>query len=74
VRLDLAGRVDRDETFPALLFNGAIHCTPVAIRPTALATSSAAIGWMSAVDRRTLLPSVEKSAMPLTNSKNCVAR
>jgi hypothetical protein len=30
------------------------------------------MGWMSAVGRRTLLPSVEMSAMPLTNSKNCL--
>ena len=29
--------------------------------------SSAAMGWMSADGRRTLLPSVEKSAIPLTN-------
>jgi hypothetical protein len=29
---------------------------PVVIRPTALATSSAAMGWISAVGRRTLLP------------------
>jgi len=32
---------------------------PVATRATALATSSAAIGWMSAEGKRTLLPSVE---------------
>jgi len=31
----------------------------VAILQNALATSSAAIGWMSAAGKRTLLPSVE---------------
>ena len=38
------------------------------------ATSSAAMGWKRTGGRRTLLPSVERSAMRLTNSKNCVAR
>ena len=40
---------------------------------TALATSSAAMGWMNAGDRRTVAPSVAASAMLVTNSKNCVA-
>ena len=46
---------------------------PTAIRATAPATSSAAMGWMSTGARRTLLPSVAAAAMLLTNSKNCVA-
>ena len=40
-------------------FNRAIHGWVVAILATALATSSAAIGWMRACGMRTLLPSVE---------------
>ena len=46
---------------------------PMSIRPTALATSSAAIGWKSTGGSRTVVPSVASSAMRLTNSKNCVA-
>ena len=46
---------------------------PTAILPTALATSSAAMGWMSTGGSRTVVPSVAASAMRLTNSKNCVA-
>jgi hypothetical protein len=46
---------------------------PTAILPTALATSSAAMGWMSTGARRTVLPSVAAAAMFFTNSKNCVA-
>ena len=38
---------------------------PTATLPTAIATSSAAIGWKSADGKRTLSPSVEVSAMPL---------
>jgi len=46
---------------------------PVATPGRALATSSAAIGWMSAEGKRTLsLRGI--TAMALTNSKNCVAR
>jgi hypothetical protein len=41
--------------------------------PTALATSSAAMGWMSTGARRTVLPSVASSAIRAMNSKNCVA-
>jgi acetyl esterase len=47
---------------------------PREIRASALATSSAAIGWMSAGGSRTVLPSVASAAMPLMNSKNWVAR
>ena len=46
---------------------------PTATSPTALATSSAAIGWISTGGSRTVSPSVAASAMLLTNSKNCVA-
>jgi hypothetical protein len=46
----------------------------VAILTIALATSSAAIGWKSAGGKRTWLPTVEKSAIGFTNSKNYVAR
>ena len=60
--------------FRAPQFNGSIQGEPSATRHTAPATSSAAIGWMRADGRRTVLPSVERSAMPLMNSKNCVAR
>jgi hypothetical protein len=44
--------------------------SPTAVRATGLATASAAMGWMSAGGRRTVLPSVAESAIPLTNSKN----
>ena len=47
---------------------------PAAIRATAAATSSAAIGWTSAPGSRTVSPSVAVWAMDPTNSKNCVAR
>ena len=50
-------------------FTGAPTATPA----TARATSSAAIGWISAGGSRTVSPSVAASAMLLTNSKNCVA-
>ena len=46
---------------------------PSAARTTAVATSSPAIGWMSACGARTVSPSVKLSAMPAANSKNCVA-
>src|SRR6266478_4359571 len=49
-------------------FNGESKAT----RLTALATSSAAMGWKSTGARRTCLPFVASSAMPPTNSKNCV--
>jgi hypothetical protein len=39
-----------------------------------MATSSAAIGWKRTGGRRTSPPTVLRSAMALTNSKNCVAR
>jgi hypothetical protein len=45
-----------------------------AVRVTAAATSAAAIGWISAVGRRTVSPWVASSAIAPTNSKNCVAR
>jgi len=51
-------------------FNGA----PTETSPSALATSSAAIGWMSAGGSRTVLPSVASAAMLSMNSKNWVAR
>ena len=47
---------------------------PTAIRPSALATSSAAMGWMSAGGSRTVSPSVASAVMRSRNSKNCVAR
>ena len=47
--------------------------SPTATRPTAAATSSAAMGWNSTGGRRTVSPSVASSAMRPTNSKNCVA-
>ena len=47
--------------------------SPTAVRATALATASAAMGWMNARERQTVWPSVAESAMPLTNSKNWVA-
>jgi hypothetical protein len=50
-------------------FTGAL----TAILPTAVATSSAAIGWKSTGGRCTLSPTMEMSAIPLMNSKNCVA-
>jgi hypothetical protein len=46
---------------------------PTVTSATALATSSAAMGWMSTGARRTVVPSVAASAMRSTNSKNCVA-
>ncbi len=46
---------------------------PTMTSATALATSSAAMGWMSTCARRTVLPLVAVSAMRLTNSKNWVA-
>ena len=46
---------------------------PTAVRPTALATSSEAIGWNSTGGSRTVSPSVASAAMLLMNSKNCVA-
>ncbi len=46
---------------------------PTAIRPTAVATSSAAMGWMSTGASRTVEPSLEASAILLKNSKNWVA-
>jgi hypothetical protein len=46
---------------------------PTASLATALATSSAAMGWMSTGARCTVVPSVAASAMRSTNSKNCVA-
>ncbi len=54
-------------------FNGAVQRRPVATLPTALATSSAAIGWMRTGASRTVLPTVASSAILLMNSKNCVA-
>jgi hypothetical protein len=51
-------------------FNGAIfNGAPTAILRAALATSSAAMGWMSTGASLPVVPSV----MLLTNSKNCVA-
>jgi len=50
-------------------FNG----DPAATLATALATSSAAMGWKSTGGKRTVFPSVASSAMLLANSKNCVA-
>ena len=47
---------------------------PTAMRPTALARSAAAIGWISAGGTRTVSPSVAASAIAWRNSKNCVAR
>ena len=47
--------------------------SPTAVRPTAVATSSDAMGWNSTGARRTVLPSVAASTMLLMNSKNCVA-
>ena len=47
--------------------------SPTAVRATALATASAAMGWMRAGGSRTVPPSVAASAMLLTNSKNWVA-
>ena len=47
---------------------------PTETRPSAPATSSAAMGWMSAGGSRTVLPSVACAAMRSRNSKNCVAR
>ena len=41
---------------------------------TAVATSSAAIGWDNECDRRTVSPSAADCAMPRRNSKNRVAR
>src|SRR6516165_597069 len=41
---------------------------------TAVATSSAAIGWNNECDRRTVSPSMAACAMPRRNSKNWVAR
>src|SRR6266700_6211403 len=41
---------------------------------TAVATSSAAIGWNSECDSRTVSPSTADCAMPRRNSKNWVAR
>ena len=46
---------------------------PTATLPTAPATSSAAMGWMSTGATRTVSPSVAASAIRATNSKNCVA-
>src|SRR5215211_7827057 len=48
---------------------------PTEILPTALATSSAAMGWIRTGATRTVLPSVASEAILLSsNSKNCVAR
>ncbi|OLC94176.1 MAG: hypothetical protein AUH86_15135 [Acidobacteria bacterium 13_1_40CM_4_58_4] len=47
---------------------------PSAASATALATSSAAMGWKLAFDRRTRLSSVPAAAIAPRNSKNCVAR
>jgi hypothetical protein len=46
---------------------------PTAVRATAVATSSAAIGWKRTGGRWTVPSTVAPSAMPATNSKNCVA-
>ena len=46
---------------------------PTEILPTALATSSAAMGWIRTGASRTVLPSVASSAILSMNSKNCVA-
>ena len=50
-------------------FNGA----PTETLAIALATSSAAIGWMSTGGRRTVSPAVAASAIGRMNSKNWVA-
>ena len=47
---------------------------PTETRPSAPATSSAAMGWMSAGGSRTALPSVASRRCGPRNSKNCVAR
>src|SRR5437764_8454216 len=67
-----------DELVEAELFGPAISTMPFTGGPTttrasALATSSAAMGWMSAGASRTVLRSAAASAMPFMNSKNCVA-
>jgi hypothetical protein len=46
---------------------------PTVTSASALATSSAAMGWMSTCARRTVAPVVASSAMRPTNSKNWVA-
>ena len=56
VEAELLGSGDLDD---------AVQRRPTATRPTALATSSAAMGWISAGGSRTVLPSVAASAMPL---------
>jgi hypothetical protein len=43
-----------------------LMASPTAVRSTALATASAAMGWMSAGERRTVLPSVSEWAIPWT--------
>jgi len=47
VAASISGRVHRDELFRPSYFNHAFTGRP-SLPPTALATSSAAIGWMSA--------------------------
>jgi len=52
----------------------AVHRCRESYFATAVATSSAAIGWISKCDRRTVSRSMADCAMPRRNSKNWVAR
>jgi hypothetical protein len=72
-RIPARGETPPNELIDAKLFrttdfDDAVYRRPVAALATALATSSVAIGWKSTCGKRTALPSVEKSAMPLRNS------
>ena len=77
-RISTCGQVlPHDVLEPELLgpghLDGAVDGSAECDVLTAEATSSAAIGWISAAGTRTVPPSVASFAMRGRNSKNCVA-